>query len=265
MIKTRFHAIERSHEKRRDLFSRLRDNEDMKRVKKTADLPWVGYCRVSTDEQAKSGLSLESQEEKVRGMATAKGFELCEVIIDAGQSAKSLNRPGMQRLIEMIRKREVSGVIISKVDRLSRSLRDYGELVDMLNEFDVAIISCAETMDTSSAGGRMVLNVIMAFAQFERELVGERTRDALGAKLRRGEHAGNVAYGFRSVDGRAVPDDQEQDIIRAAAAHRAAGLSLAETASRLNDAGYLTRRGTPWKLQYVDRILKARKDTATNA
>lgn len=260
MSAPRFHVNERWHEKRREHASCLSDNEDMKRVKQVIELPWVGYVRVSTKDQAESGLSLESQEAKIRAMATVKGVTLAEVLIDRAESAKSLDRPRVQDLLAMIRARKIAGVIIAKLDRLTRSVRDLGALVDLFQAHEVSIISTYETLDTTTANGRMILNITATIAQWEREVICERTRDALGAKLRRGEHAGNVAYGFRSVDGRAVEDEQEQAIIRLATEYRGEGLSLASIATKLNEAGHLTRRGTEWKLQYVDRILRSRKE-----
>lgn len=238
----------------------------MKRNATRAELPWVGYTRVSTSEQSISGLGLESQEAKIRAMATVKGVELSEIITDAGESAKSLDRPGVQRLMEMIRGREIAGIIIAKIDRLSRSVRDYGELIDLLNRYDVAIASTAEQMDTSTAGGRMVLNVVIAFSQFEREVICERTKDALQAKLRRGEACGNPAYGYkRAPDGQAVPVEEEMIVLNLARMWREEGASLRDIAKRLNEEGYRTRgagtvkRGKVssglWAVQYVHKTL----------
>lgn len=202
---------------------------------------------------------MESQETKIRAMATVKGVILTDVLVDKAESAKSLDRPRVQDLLTMIRERKIAGVIIAKLDRLTRSVRDLGELVDLFQSCDVSIISTYETLDTTTANGRMILNITATIAQWEREIICERTRDALGLKLSRGEHAGNVAYGYRSVDGKAVPDEQEQAILELAVKLRAKGMTLAGVAEALNKAGHRTRRGTAWKLQYVDRILKSRK------
>ena len=227
------------------------------KVKAASELPWIGYIRVSTKDQADSGLSLESQETKIRAMATVKGVQLSEVIVDKAESAKNLDRPGVQRALAMIRERAIAGVIIAKLDRLTRSVRDLGALVDMLQAHDVSMVSTYETLDTTTANGRMILNITATIAQWEREVICERTSDALQAKLNRGEHAGNIAYGYRSENGRAVADSGEQFVIRLAKTYRASGMSLAGVAEALNRDGRLTRRGSQWKLQYVDSILKA--------
>lgn len=236
----------------------------MKPRKPAARLPWIGYIRVSTDEQASSGLGLASQEEKVRAMAVVKevnqGFE---VIADEGASASSLDRPGVARLMELIEGRKVAGVIIAKLDRLTRSIKDLGRLTEMLKKHGVSLISAAESFDTATASGRMVLNMIGVIAQWEREVICERTRDGLAQLKKRGEHAGMVRYGYRSSglkkhegSGRLVPDEAEQRIVALIHEARSANLTLADIAARLNADGYRTRRGTPWRLQYVDSVLR---------
>lgn len=239
----------------------------MKQRKPAARLPWIGYIRVSTDEQASSGLGLASQEEKVRAMAIVKGVnEGFEVIADEGRSASSLDRPGVARLMELIEGRKVAGVIIAKLDRLTRSIKDLGRLTEMIKKYGVSLISTAESFDTATASGRMVLNMFGVIAEWEREVIGERTRDGLAQLKKRGEHAGMVRYGFRSSglkkhegSGKLVQDEAEQSIIKRIREWREEGRSLQLIADSLNSLGYSTRRGTPWRLQYVDSILKGQK------
>lgn len=236
----------------------------MKR-KPEAPLAWIGYIRVSTKEQKSSGLSLESQEAKVRAMATVKETTLCDIIVDAAESAKSLDRPGVQRLMEMIRRREIAGVIIAKLDRLTRSVRDLAALIELLQKCDCSLISCAETLDTSTASGRMILNITVTIAQWEREIICERTSDALQAKLKRGEAAGNVPYGWKSTgkDAQMVPDPIELGLIDMMRLMRKSGHSYAFIAGHLNAGGHKTRRGTPWRLQYVASILENNSEVAS--
>lgn len=220
----------------------------------------VGYIRVSTGKQADSGLSLEAQETKVRAMATLKDCKLSEVIVDAAESAKDLDRPGAQKVLKMVRGREVSGVVITKLDRLTRSVRDLADLLDLFRRKNVALISVAETLDTSTASGRLVINVMGSVGQWEREIIGERTADALQAKLARGERAGNVAYGWRAdATGALHADPSEQAAISKIQKLRSAGTSLREIADSLNAEGLRTRRGTEWRFQYVSNALKGPK------
>jgi site-specific DNA recombinase len=147
----------------------------------------IGYVRVSTDRQAEHGVSLEAQEAKIRAMATVQGGELMEVIVDGGESAKSLNRPGLQRLMALVNGGKVQAVIVAKLDRLTRSVKDLCGLLELFEKRKVALISVAEALDTGSAAGRLVITIMGAVSQWEREAIGERTRDALRHKRSNGE------------------------------------------------------------------------------
>jgi len=112
-------------------------------------------------------------------MAVVKGIELVDLIIDAGESAKSLNRPGMTQLLTLVDARAVDVVIIAKLDRLTRSVKDLAELLERLTRRGVSLVSVADALDTQSAAGRLVLNIMVSVSQWEREAIGERTRDAI--------------------------------------------------------------------------------------
>src|SRR3984893_18268383 len=129
----------------------------------------IGYVRVSTDRQAEQGVSLEAQSEKIRAMALVHDAELLDIIVDSGESAKSLQRPGMERLLGLVDGKHVQAVIVAKLDRLTRSVKDLCELLERFERRGVALISVAESLDTSSAAGRLVLNVMTAVSQWERE------------------------------------------------------------------------------------------------
>lgn len=113
----------------------------------------VGYVRVSTDHQAELGVSLEAQEAKIRAMATVRGCEPDEVILDGGESAKDLHRPGVQRVLALVNGGKVDAVIVAKLDRLTRSVKDLCQLLELFEKRRVALISVAESLDTSSAAG----------------------------------------------------------------------------------------------------------------
>jgi DNA invertase Pin-like site-specific DNA recombinase len=223
----------------------------------------VGYVRVSTDKQAETGVSLEAQAGKIRAMALVHSAELLDVIIDGGESAKSLQRPGMERLLALVDSRQVQAVIVAKLDRLTRSVRDLCELLESFEGRGVALISVAESLDTSSAAGRLVLNIMTAVSQWEREAIGERTRDALSHKRSNGERVGNIAYGYRlSSDGTHLEaDEDEQAVVVRIATLRQAHNTLREIARDLNQHGCRTRRGSEWRHEYVKRIV----DTALPA
>jgi DNA invertase Pin-like site-specific DNA recombinase len=218
----------------------------------------IGYIRVSTDKQADRGVSLEAQSEKVRAMAVVQGAELAEVIVDAGESAKSLDRPGMARLLAMVDSRAVDIVIIAKLDRLTRSVKDLAELLERFTRRGVSLVSVAESLDTGTAAGRLVLNIMTAVSQWEREAIGERTRDAMSHKKANGERVGTIPFGFRmGEDGLLAEDAAEQGVLARMRELKAAGNTVREIADELNRQGYTTRRGTAWRFQYVAAALKA--------
>src|SRR6201997_3650156 len=162
----------------------------------------VGYVRVSTDKQADRGVSLDAQAEKIRAMAVVHNAELLDIIVDGGESAKSLNRPGMAKLLAMVDAGEVQVVIIAKLDRLTRSVKDLCTLLERFNRRGVTLISVAESLDTGSAAGRLVLNILTAVSQWEREAIGERTRDAMSHKRSQGQRVGNIPYDRRLAEDR---------------------------------------------------------------
>jgi len=144
-------------------------------------------------------------------MAVVHGAELIDIIVDGGESAKSLQRPGMERLLRLVDARNVQAVIVAKLDRLTRSVKDLCEKLERFERRGVALISVAESLDTSSAAGRLIINIMTAVSQWEREAIGERTRDALSHKRKKQERVGNVAFGYRvAQDGvHLQPDNAE--------------------------------------------------------
>ncbi len=218
----------------------------------------VGYVRVSTESQADRGVSLDAQAEKIKAMATLQDAELLDVIVDGGESGKSLNRPGIDRLLGMVDRREVQVVIIAKLDRLTRSVRDLADLLDRFQRRGVALVSVGESLDTGSAAGRLVLNVMASVSQWEREAIGERTRDALRHKRAQGLRAGNVPYGFALGQDRQtlVPSMEERRVLDTIRALRP-GRSLREVTRELNAQGFRTRSGSIWRHEYVANLLRS--------
>ena len=220
----------------------------------------VAYLRVSTDKQADTGVSLDAQRAKVRAYAELYDLQLVAVIEDAGASAKTLQRDGLQSALAMIDGGKADALLVCKLDRLTRSVRDLGALLDRyFGDKGAALMSVGEQIDTRSAGGRLVLNVLMSVSQWEREAIGERTRTALQHKKAQGERVGTVPYGYRVADDgvRLVEHEAEQLVIAAAVQYRAAGLSLRATAERLAARGLFNRKGRPFGAQSVANLLRA--------
>ena len=157
----------------------------------------IGYIRVSTDEQAREGISLAAQEAKIRAYCDLYDLDLVRVVVDAGVSAKTLHRPGLGEALAALDGGEAEALVIAKLDRLTRSVADWGTLIDRYFAKRCALLSVADQIDTRTAAGRLVLNVLVSVAQWEREAIGERTVAALAHKKTLGEHVGAPAFGYR--------------------------------------------------------------------
>jgi site-specific DNA recombinase len=218
----------------------------------------IGYCGVSTDKQADHGFSLEVQEAKIRVHGgCSRRVEINELIVDGGEPAKNLNRAGMERLFVLVDQRQVKTVIIAKLDRLTRSVKDLAELLERFERRGVSLVSVAESLDTASAPARLVINIMRAVSQWEREAAGERTKDAMRHKKSNGECVESVAYGFRRApDGEHVePKPNEQAALALIRSLRGQGRSLRQIAAALNGQALHTRRGAGWRHDHILRIV----------
>ncbi len=223
---------------------------------KIHSLKAISYTRVSTEDQANTGVSLAAQQEKIRQYAGLYGLEIVEAIQDAGFSAKNTNRPGMQRLLSLMEKKAIEAVIVAKLDRLTRNIRDLADIVELANRRGIALVSVGEHIDTGSAAGRMAVNMIGVISQWEREAIGERTAAALRYKRDSGRQYNKEAlYGFRHEQGRLVRCEQEQGVILQTMAMRASGLSYGRIAGQLNARKVLTRTGAPWHAEQIRRVV----------
>jgi site-specific DNA recombinase len=215
----------------------------------------VAYLRVSTDKQADKGVSLDAQRAKVAAYASLYDLDLVEVIVDAGESAKTMDRPGLQRALAMLKKGTAEALLVVKLDRLTRSVRDLGDLVERyFAPGRAALLSVGEQIDTRSAGGRLVLNVLASVSQWEREAIGERTSTAMQHKVSLGEYTGGpVPYGSAlAVDGMHLEDSAgEQAVLVEARRLRASGLSLRAVARELDAQGFKSRVGRTFGAEQI--------------
>jgi site-specific DNA recombinase len=202
----------------------------------------IGYSRVSTAEQASEGVSLDMQAKKIEAYCLVKDWHLAEVITDAGQSAKSLNRPGMQRLITMVDAGQISTVIVYKLDRLTRSVADLDRLVKLFERKGVALVSLQESLDATTATGRLMMNLLASVSQWEREVIGERTKDALKELKAQGKKLGRSGYA-------------DQAMISYLKGEYHQGRSYHELAAELNGRGIQTARGGIWAAATVRNLV----------
>ncbi len=221
----------------------------------------VGYVRVSTDDQADSGLGLEAQRARITAQAMANGWELIAIHEDAGFSAKTLNRPGLQAALKDLGPGRV--LLALKLDRLTRSVRDLYDLTAEIEKAGAEWASVMEKFDTTTATGRLMLAFIVQISQWEREVIGERTTDALGSKKTRRERLGTTPLGYVTTTGEdgtriVTLDPAEQATVRLARELRAEGRSLRQIAAALTDGGRKTKRGGDWRPATVRNLLAER-------
>lgn len=221
----------------------------------------VAYVRVSTDKQADHGVSLDAQQAKIIAYAQLYDLDLVDVIVDAGESAKTLDRPGLQRALSMLESGEAAALLVVKLDRLTRSVVDLGALVERYfsSHTGPALLSVSEQIDTRSAAGRLVLNVLAAVSQWEREAIGERTSAALQHKAANGEYTGGHARkGYTAgADGKLVENASEQAAIAMAKELRAAGASFRAISADLAAEGHTNRSGRKYSPSSIRNMVAA--------
>ena len=175
------------------------------------------YTRVSTDIQAeKEFSSCESQEEKIKSFIQSQNnWQVFKVYSDAGYTGANTNRPALQELLKDIEEKKIDIILAYKIDRLTRSPKDFYQLIEFFEQHKVDFISITERFDTSTPAGRLLRNIMLTFAQFERELVSERTRDKLLERAKKGFwHGGITPYGYKRENKRLVVNKKEAEIIR---------------------------------------------------
>jgi site-specific DNA recombinase len=221
----------------------------------------IGYIRVSTEEQASTGVSLDVQEEKIRAYCKAKDWELIDVISDPGISAKNLKRPGIQSMLTLLPKKVSRGfdaIIVMKLDRLTRSVRDLSLLNDEFKKHGVTFVSIGESVDTSTAAGELFHNIVMSISQWERKAISERTKVAMQHKKHMGQRVGTIPYGYElSNDGyQLIPIEKEQLIIDSIKRYRFSGWSLFKIADTFNRIGVKSKTGKKWYASTVRSVLE---------
>ena len=201
------------------------------------------YTRKSTEHNLDLAFnSLDAQREACEAYIKSQAHEGWTLIRDrfddGGLSGASLDRTALQDLLNRVRARQVDIIVVYKVDRLTRSLADFAKLVELFDEYDVSFVSVTQSFNTTSSMGRLTLNVLLSFAQFEREVIGERVRDKIAASKRKGLWVGGpVPLGYRSVDKKLEVVADEAECVRGIFADYLELGSIAALAAKLNEAG----------------------------
>lgn len=225
-------------------------------MEKQTKLKAALYIRVSTEEQALDGQSAPAQEETLKQYCHAFGIEVADVYMDLGLSGRSLKeRCGLRRLIDDCRRRSFDMVLVWKISRLSRNLKDLLYLIDVFERNDVHFASCSEKFDTSTPVGRMTLQLLGSIAEFERNTIVENVKLGLKEFARKGGKATSL-LGYDNVGKSLVVNEREAGIVKKIfSLYTDSGMSFSEIAQQLNSLGYRTKRGSEFRSSSIAYVL----------
>ena len=220
------------------------------------------YTRQSLEKQ--DSISLESQANLCKGLINNEEFKIYE---DSGFSGKNISRPSLQELLKDIEAQKINKVICYKLDRISRSILDFNNLLVFFKKYNVEFISYSENLDTSSAIGRAMVNIIATFAQLERETIAERVKVNYYARGEQGRFlGGTIPFGFNKstimLNGKTAPilvvnEEQAETIKYIFYLYAESSMSLGDVQRRLNDEGIKSSKGKNWDSSKVSKILRS--------
>lgn len=214
----------------------------------------IGYIRVSTEKQADEGVSLDAQRGKIEAWCKANDYELAGVYVDAGISGKSIDkRPDLQKALASM-KRGMALVVYS-LSRLARSTKDTITIAEQLEKAGADLVSISERIDTTGAAGKMMFRMMAVLAEFERDVISERTTAALAHKKAMGEKYAPVPFGYTEIEGRLVAVEAEAKVVATIIKQRQQGETLQAIAERLNAQGITGKRGGRWQAASVRYVI----------
>ena len=217
------------------------------------------YTRVSTDNQAEVEFnSCQAQAEKIKSFINSQeNLLVYKVYSDAGFSGADLERPALQEMLRVIQENKINMVIVYKIDRLTRSPKDFYALIEIFENYKVDFISITERFDTSTPSGRLLRNIMLTFAQFERELTSERTKDKLLERAQKGMwNGGSVPFGYKVVDKRLVSDEQKSQKLKQIFAIFAESGSLANTYRFLKERQIFNDKNLLFSKAHLQSVLR---------
>jgi DNA invertase Pin-like site-specific DNA recombinase len=206
----------------------------------------LGYVRVSTEEQADSRAGLEAQRAAIQRECERRGWQLVDVVEDAGYSPKDLRRPGVRAALEELERGRANALVVAKLDRLSRSMLDFTAVMAKAQKQGWALVALDCAVDTTTPAGEAMAHVLATFAQFERRLIGQRTREALAVKRKEGIRLGR-------------PQSISPKLARRIRTMRSRGMTLQAISDKLNAEGVPTPRGgSTWRPTSLRAVLRTR-------
>ncbi len=226
----------------------------MTRSSERRSAPTVTRCAIYTRKSSEEGLqqafnSLDAQRETCEAYVQSQKHEgwiaLPQMYDDGGISGATLERPALRRLLDDIEARKVDTVVVYKVDRLTRSLSDFAKIVEAFEKHDVTFVSVTQSFNTTTSMGRLTLNMLLSFAQFEREVAGERIRDKIAASKKKGMWMGGLpALGYDVADRKLVVNESEAETVRHIFHRYTARGSVRALKEELDDASVMSKRRT---------------------
>lgn len=215
------------------------------------------YCRVSTDEQAREGVSLQEQQTRLKAYCQAMGWKNSIIrFVDDGYSAKNMERPALKELLRNVERGYIGKLMVTKLDRLSRRLLDLLTLIELFQQHGVSFVSTTESFDTDTPSGRLTLQVLGAVAEFERERIRERVIDNMAHAARSGKWLTQHPYGYRLEEKSLVVFEPEAEVVRRVFhMFLEDGLGYFSIAKRLNESGIPSRHNKQWSIRGVKLML----------
>lgn len=202
----------------------------------------AAYCRVSTDQQADSGLGLEAQRARILAEAADRGWEVVW-FVDEGYSAKSMDRPALTAALIALAAHECTGLVAAKLDRLSRSVVDFSNTLTTAKKQGWSVVLLDLGVDTGTPNGKLVAGLMAQIAEWEREVIGQRTREALAAAKARGQRLGR-------------PRETSDAVVAQVLRLTEQGHSPSQIANALTADGVPTARGGEWRPSTVRRLIR---------
>ncbi len=210
---------------------------------------------MSTEDQAKEGFSLDAQRERLQAYCLARDWSVAAAYVDDGHSGRNTKRPAYQRM--MAERDRWDAILVIKMDRIHRNAQNFMEMMDDLRAWGKDFVSATESLDTSTAMGRFVMDIIQRIAQLESEQIGERVYMGMSQKAKTGPGilGFHAPLGYVLSEGQLLPDERGASLVRDIFDRCIEGRTLEEIASDLNAGGHRTRRGTEWTAVKVHRIV----------
>jgi site-specific DNA recombinase len=215
------------------------------------------YIRVSTEDQAKEGFSINAQKEKLTTYSKINNWHDITYYIDDGLSGKNINeRPNIIKLIDDVKNKKINNILIYKLDRLTRSVKDLINLIEIFENNNCSFNSITEKLDTSTAVGRMFIKIIGTFAEFERENLAERISFGYEQKTKEGNYTNtNGVYGYDYINGKIIINKKEKELINNIYNLYLNGYSMLQIANKLNKENTPTKRNGKWYQSTIKSIL----------